>query len=302
MDKFDKLINKVTDFTYVTFLIVMVLVVGFIIYAQFRIIPYVLNSAESYTTAIYIVMPMPVVLFVVGELGVTILSLIFMGIIILSIAKVVKDDYIERDVKNMDIRETKIFHVSMLFFMAFLYSWAYIFLFGRYIDSVSISPGWFRIFQLMMASVWEEIVVRVVFIGIPMILVVKGIPYKYRIKKYLIGGFDFDYRYGYMITVLIITSSMIFALAHVPSWNLWKIPQTFVPSLILGYIFVKYGLHMCILFHLVWNLYPETISYFGSGYGWIILMALLILWLVVGIFNVLDWISYSYNRIVEMVV
>ncbi len=108
---------------------------------------------------------------------------------------------------------------------------------------------WEMIYALTRASVWEEITIRVVFIGLPMALYV-GLKGRVDLKKYILGGFGLNERF---IIWPILFSSSIFAFVHLSSWDFYKLPPTFLAGLVFGYLFAKDGLYSCILFHFAWN-------------------------------------------------
>ncbi len=108
---------------------------------------------------------------------------------------------------------------------------------------------WAFMYALTRAAVWEEITVRVVFIGLPMVFY-GVLNDRSDLKRYLFGGFGTKDRF---VIWPILFSSSVFALAHVASWDLYKVPPTFIAGLVFGYLFAKDGLYSCILFHFVWN-------------------------------------------------
>jgi ribosomal protein S27AE len=141
-------------------------------------------------------------------------------------------------------------------------------------------------FELGLAGVLEEISFRGIIMGIPMIVVVgvrywlqqnpsnsmgdrddqepKGLYYQKREnldkkeKKLFVWDIPLAIRgqtkhFGIPEGVLIVISALFFGFAHwegwTGSWGAWKIFQTFVMGLFLGYAFVKYGLASSIFIH-----------------------------------------------------
>lgn len=94
------------------------------------------------------------------------------------------------------------------------------------------------------AAVWEEIICRLVYIGIPM-AVVAALCRRRDFPKYLIGGFGMSR----LALVLIVVSAAIFGFAHQSGWGDWKILPTFLSGLALGYLYVRFGIHASVLFH-----------------------------------------------------
>lgn len=94
------------------------------------------------------------------------------------------------------------------------------------------------------AAVWEEVIARVAFIGVPMTMLAlvmrrRGAP------LFLLGGFGVS-RIG---LVLLVVSALVFGFAHSPGWGVWKVLPTFVTGLSLGYLYMRFGIHVSIAFH-----------------------------------------------------
>ncbi len=129
------------------------------------------------------------------------------------------------------------------------------------------------------------------YIGLPLVIyaLIKG---KKNTMRYLFGGFGFEEKYS---VLLVIISTIIFAVAHLPGWN-WdplKVIQVVPAGIFFGYLFVKDGLHSAILIHFVWD------YMFGDVPGMILdvsnldkLFAIVMLfWATVGAFY-----TYSYIK------
>ncbi len=105
---------------------------------------------------------------------------------------------------------------------------------------------WEKLWSLLRASVWEEVICRILYIGLPLgavyILKGKGAPY----RRYIFGG---NFQFGPWEKFFLVFSSAIFSLAHIFSWDLYKIPPTFLAGLALGYLFLKYGVYASIMLH-----------------------------------------------------
>ncbi len=138
---------------------------------------------------------------------------------------------------------------TAILFIMFVYNMTLV-LTGRGIETPERfldMPAWEMIFTLTEAAVWEEIIVRVAYIGLPMFIyaLAKG---RKNFTKYLLGGFGFEERFP---AILVLTSSIIFAAAHLPGWgwNPIKAGQVLPISIFIGYLFAKDGLHSAILIH-----------------------------------------------------
>ena len=110
------------------------------------------------------------------------------------------------------------------------------------------------------AALWEEILSRVLIIGVPVALVSIVITKKASAFKCLFGGFEFSL----FAVALIILSSILFGLAHSGWDQTWKIVQTGVMGLLLGYVFVRFGLYASILLHFITN-YLSSFQWLDLG-------------------------------------
>lgn len=115
---------------------------------------------------------------------------------------------------------------------------------------------------MVIAPVEEEIATRLVWIGVPLIIVdlakdlarfgvtnltrsIKKIP-----EKIIMGWGETNK----ISIVLTLASAAIFAQVHVKyGWDMWKFPSAFIAGIGLGIVFVKYGLLSSILLHFAWN-------------------------------------------------
>lgn len=162
------------------------------------------------------------------------------------------------------------------------------------LELIGISPEeahigdylWVQIYSLTQAVVWEEIVTRVVFIGVPM-AIYAGLKGDKGWKKYFLGGFGFKYRAA---VTWILISSVIFALAHLPSWDLFKMFPTFIAGLAFGYLFVKDGLHSAILLHFFWNFmtFPDMMLELDNYPFYFSMITLF--WMMIGVY-------YTYHYV-----
>lgn len=139
-------------------------------------------------------------------------------------------------------------------------------------------PTWEMIYAITRASVWEELIIRVVFLGIPM-MVYASLKGNSGLLKYLMGGFGVKERFVFWP---ILFSASIFALAHLPSWDIYKMLPTLMAGFFFGYLYAKDGLYSCILFHFAWNF---TSVYSRLPRGWMEMVGLLTLvWILFGIY------------------
>jgi len=137
-----------------------------------------------------------------------------------------------------------------------------------------------QMFLVADASLWEEIIARMLYIGVPVavisLLVAKPNARLVDSLKCLLGGFGMSKT----AVILIILSGMVFGLAHYPGWEnqLWKVFATTLMGMFLGYIFVRFGLYASILLHFI-NNYLTSFDWMGVG---ALLFIVVIIFMIVG--------------------
>jgi hypothetical protein len=165
---------------------------------------------------------------------------------------------------------------------------------------------WEPLYYLANASVAEEIFSRILYIGFPLL----AYDYFYKkqtkkVHKYIIGGgFEIE-----NITIfLIVFSSILFGLAHYPSWGLWKVFPTFAAGIGFGYLFVKKGVHTAIVLHFLIDYMSIILLLFQNNLGLVFILALglgiiMLFWLSSGAIYTLVYLKkvfyYIMARLVE---
>lgn len=133
------------------------------------------------------------------------------------------------------------------------------------------------VFLYTEAGVWEEIVSRIVWIGLPMMIVAVYMknPQPWR---YLFGGFGFSK----VSVALILISTVVFAFAHMEGWGWSKVPLVMFGGIVMGYIFVRFGLFASIFYHALTDLMSCAVT-ISPVMGSISYMLILMLGLVCAI-------------------
>ena len=169
-------------------------------------------------------------------------------------------------------------------------------LFGGDTGSPSTGTLAETLFLLANASVWEELAVRVLLLGIPLLVVdLFRMKLQPKIHRYVLGG---GFRFGIPEVVLVLVSATIFGIAHwVGGWPPWKIPDAAVAGVAFGYLFLKFGLPSAILLHFTNDYLSMPSQVFSTSTGGLTLItALLVLgWAVLGSV----FFFYYSSRIVE---
>jgi hypothetical protein len=118
-------------------------------------------------------------------------------------------------------------------------------------------PLWRQLYIFAHASVWEEVLHRVLMLGLPLWLYY-GLTQRAQppVWRFFAGG---SFRIDSATFTLIIIQGIIFALAHVSGWDFWKVLPTSLSGFFFGYLFLKRGLWAAIMLHF-------TFDYLGMTY------------------------------------
>lgn len=123
------------------------------------------------------------------------------------------------------------------------------------------------------AAVWEEIEFRVLYMGVPMMLVALYLK-KSNWWKCLFGGFGISR----LSVILIVVSAIIFGFAHYEAWGLMKVVAVTLGGIVMGYMFARFGLFATIVMHFLTD-YMSTLDVI-PGLGVIVSMLILVVGLV----------------------
>ncbi len=232
-------------------LVVLALVtinVGIMLWGMQFVIPEAFESA----TSLFLALPWLVKILGLPGIWFVIYYILLVAAVLLSYAVML---YLGRKQlwKELTFKETEhspLYAVSTIFLAVLALNAAYYLLLG-FIGVDPSSGGstgelWEKLWSLLRASVWEEIICRILYIGLPLgavyIFKGKGAPY----RRYIFGG---NFQFGFWEKFFLVFSSAIFSLAHVFSWDLYKVPPTFLAGLALGYLFLKYGVYASVMLH-----------------------------------------------------
>ena len=183
-------------------------------------------------------------------------------------------------------RHSTILTIGGLFFAVLVLNLAYYLL----VESTGVSPNvpdyesdplWTSVFSFANASVWEEIISRILLIGIPLLLIDLLFRRKQLLPpiRYLVGG---KIRFGSVECALILFSATMFGFAHVGGWDIWKVFPSLISGLCFGYLFVRIGLYAAIVFHFAFDFLSVPTRYFGEG-ATVILAIFVLIWLAAGL-------------------
>jgi hypothetical protein len=99
------------------------------------------------------------------------------------------------------------------------------------------------------------------------------------LKGYFIGG---GFKMGPLEAFFMVGSALMFGLAHVPGWDIWKLLPTFIAGLGFAYLFLRVGIHAAILLHFSFD-YLDLTAGMVPGFD-AMMIILVLLWFAVGAF------------------
>ena len=278
-------LKAVMSYTMITYLIYQLVMLIALIYG----ISIVLPAVDGIHYPVYIIAPILIHIFTLTGGALAIYYILIVIAISLSAAWLYitgfKGFAEELSMTAKSRQHSKIFDLCGLFFgVLFLDMIVALLLLagGRTpIDPTNTSEPSELLFYLANASVWEELVVRVLLIGLPLILIdlVRGRLREHKYSYILGGGFNI----GIPEIVLIIVSSSVFGYAHLSDYGSWKVFPAAVAGLAFAYMFLRHGLGGAIMLHFAFDYLGMPGTAFGSSSGMDALLGLaLLLWIGLG--------------------
>jgi hypothetical protein len=280
-------IKTLLAYGMLTFVFQLLLGLAALVYGTTIVLPEIVN--HSY--ALYVIAP---VLMLVGEVSGDALAAYYMFVVAAILASAVwlfltsyKGFHRELTMKAEPRKHSALFDLCGLMF-AVLFMNVIIVLLTEAFSGEPISPVedvelWEMLFLLANASVWEELIVRVLLIGLPLLLIHLAThrlqPKAYR---YILGG---GFSLGTVEVVLILVSSGLFGLAHFEGWGAWKVFPASVAGVAFGYMFMRHGLASAIMLHFGFDYLslPTEVFAGGDNLGALMLFALAALaWMAMG--------------------
>ena len=168
--------------------------------------------------------------------------------------------------------------------------------------SIGAYPLWAQYMALAYASFHEELITRVLLLGLPLLVIhglmtITGRGEMKRFHRYLLGG-EFDI--GPLEIFFIIFSSSMFGVAHMlGGWDWVKVLPALVFGIAAGYLFLRIGLHASVLLHFGTNYLNFGLRLaFGEGAAGVLLSVVLFIFiLLLGLYAT---VKYVYLLAVKM--
>lgn len=215
-------------------------------------------ASFPYAYPFYFITPFVVGIYAIQGLGYAVIYVLFLIIAIVALSYVLKGSrnfFRELTLRDNRVEGSTLFLIASLLMAYLFFSLITVFIvegLGETPSSPNFSsnPVYMNYFLFVFAPVWEEIAVRVLLLGLPLMLIAMLTHKKDRPAwKYLLGG---NLRLGPAAVFFLIISSVMFGLGHWlagSGWGFWKIFPASVAGLFLGYLFLKKGLFAAIIFH-----------------------------------------------------
>jgi len=256
-----------------------------LIYGVGLVTPYILDTGYSHD--MFVVLPFFVTIAIIAGYPLLTYYFLIVAAIVASCTWILLTNY-KRYSKELLMtaksrEHSAIFDLSGLLFVSFFLTLVIVFLASllgaKDTGGSSVGDIQDSLFQLANASVWEEIVVRVFLIGMPLLVIDLFRRKTKRWYSYIVGG---KFEFGIPEVVLLITSATIFGYAHyLGGWDAWKIPAASIQGLAFGYLFLRHGLAAGIVMHFVtdYTSLPSEVFGFSKVFESLLVLA----WLGLGL-------------------
>ena len=224
---------------------------------------YVIENLQGYSDTLFLIVPFFVNLFTLTGDALVAFYVILLAAVTVSVLAICFVTF-KRYGESNDISDTPLYEMAVLFAALFAVEFAMILILnalGIETDSPGERPVWEWMFDLLQASVWEEVITRFLYLGLPATVIYYIIKKEGRSPKWLLGGFGIDK----VSIVFIFFSAFMFGAGHLNSWGLWKFIPTFLFGLIAGYLYCKYGIYATICMHFLTDYMQADSWLLGTG-------------------------------------
>lgn len=246
-----QVIKTVSAYIMVSFLVQLILSMVVLVYGSTIVSPEIMDNWSGFE--LFLVIPVVVPLVTLSGAALLAYYYLLIAAIIASctffLLKGAKPFSRELKMGGKSREHSVIFATTGLLFATIFFSLVFALLSNPSEDELPSATSTAEyLFLLANASVWEEIIVRVLMIGLPLVLV--DLVRRKKMMKprsYVLGG---GFTIGLAEVVLLLVSSTIFGLAHYTGgWGAWKILPATVGGLAFGYLFLRYGIAASVTLH-----------------------------------------------------
>lgn len=297
-------IKTILAFGMLTFLAQLVISLFTLVYGTTIVLPEIVQPQYSYV--LYVVAP---IIFGIGELSGEALGAYYLLLVAAILASAVwlfvtsaKDFLKELSARGESRKHSAVFDLCGLMFGVLFLNYVVILFMSLFWETPAVptegAEVWELLFVLANASVWEELVVRVLLIGVPLLLVdlLRHTPQEKK-HRYILGG---GFTLGVAEVVMLLASSALFGYAHYDGWGAWKIFPSAVAGVAFGYMFLKHGLASAIMLHFGFDYLSMPTEVFVQGsdlWAMVLLGFALLAWAAMGAV----FFGYYVTRMIEFV-
>jgi hypothetical protein len=279
---------------------VLLLLVSFNIIILVWGIGQVLPNVAGHGTDLFIITPWLIDIFRISDVGLSIYFLFLVVSIVASFIWMLKKSLHkfghELTFQLHDEGHSPLYMISTLFFAVISFNILFYLIIDMLGGSASVPSQsvdlWQILFSYAQASVWEELITRVLLLGVPLLLVAIAMGRVKDPKHYFLGG---GFQFGKVELALLLISSAMFGLAHSFNWDLFKVFPSFLAGLAMGYLFLKFGLYAAIMFHFFTDYLSISLQIWPNNPGLEMGLGLLILAIIV--VGAVYFVHYSFKAI-----
>ncbi len=243
-------------------LVLLVVDVGVLFWGMNLVLP--MAADPTHGTLLYLILPVPhPIVGLVNADGVWfgIYYIIVVSAIVASVAwtffRSARPLWKELSIEKPKDGHSPLYSITTLFMAVTSVNLVYVFL--VYFFNVQTSTPdfgsrdlWQLLFAFANAAVWEELVMRVLWLGVPLLIIALLMKRAKNYKQYFLGGGG---TFGTWEVVFIFISAGLFAYGHTQYWDAFKIIPTFASGIAFGYLFIRYGLYACVVLHFAVDYY-----------------------------------------------
>ncbi len=235
---------------------------GILIWSISVILPIAANPAHG--TTLYLLWPGPnpiIPLFAVDGLAFGFYHILIVAVIVASLVfmiyKSAKPMAKELSLEMPEEGHSPLYRITTIFLALMTVNLIYVALILIFNVNVT-TPGFndMQLWQLLhafaAASVWEELITRVLWLGIPLLIIDLAMHNRGKLRYYFLGG---SRVFGRKELIFIWVSATVFSLGHIVYWDAFKLIPTFAAGIGFGFLFIRYGLYACILLHFAVDYY-----------------------------------------------
>lgn len=260
------IIKTLLAFGMLTFIVQLLLGLAALVYGTTIVLPEIVDQ----TYLVYVIAP---ILIVVGEISGNTLAAYYVLVVVAIVASAVwlfltsaRGYHKELTMKGDTRKHSAIFDLCGLMFAVLFMNVIVVLVTGALWEDPASpteeSELWELLFLLANASVWEELVVRVLLIGVPLLFIdIARNKLQPRSHKYLLGG---GFALGVPEVALVLVSSALFGFGHLEGWGAWKVFPSAVAGVAFGYMFLRHGLAAAIMLHFGFDYLSMPTEVFAS--------------------------------------